>query len=109
MPETVFKENSQFQILLSIKLTPELKEEGYARELERQVQDLRKKNGLKVGDLIDLYYNTTAASLEMALINKFDRKKTFVVQVKKELEVEPDIEAQLLIEDKAIWVGIQKV
>ncbi|MHB8871584.1 MAG: isoleucine--tRNA ligase [Candidatus Doudnabacteria bacterium] len=109
MPETVFKENSQFQTLLSIKLTPELKEEGYARELERQVQDLRKKNGLKVGDLIDLYYNTTAASLEMALINKFDRKKTFVVQVKKELEVEPDIEAQLLIEDKAIWVGIQKV
>ncbi|MEK7075865.1 MAG: class I tRNA ligase family protein, partial [Patescibacteria group bacterium] len=109
MPETVLKENSQFQILLSIKLTPELKEEGYARELERQVQDLRKKNGLKVGDLIDLYYNTTAASLEMALINKFDRKKTFVVQIKKELEVEPDIEAQLLIEDKAIWVGIQKV
>ena len=45
----------------------------------------------------------------MALINKFDRKKTFVVQIKKELEVEPDIEAQLLIEDKAIWVGIQKV
>jgi len=109
MPETVFKENSQFQILLSIKLTPELKEEGYARELERQVQDLRKKNGLKVGDLIDLYYNTSAISLEMALVNKFDRKKTYVVQVKKELEVEPEIEAQLLIEDKAIWLGIQKV
>lgn len=109
MPETISRESSNIQALLSVKMTPELKEEGYARELERQVQDLRKKHGLKVGDLIDLYYNTQDASLEMALVEKFDRKKTFVVQVKKELEVEPDAEAQVKIDDKPVWLGIIKV
>jgi isoleucyl-tRNA synthetase len=109
IPETVLRENNDVQVLLSVKLNPELKAEGYARELERQVQDLRKKFGLNVGDLIDLYYNTADSELESALVEKFDRKKTGVVQVKKELEIEPDAEAQVKIEDKAIWLGITKV
>jgi len=41
-----------------LNLNEELRQEGAARELERAVQDLRKKSGLKVGDLVDLYYNT---------------------------------------------------
>ncbi|GAC1413424.1 MAG: isoleucine--tRNA ligase [Candidatus Doudnabacteria bacterium] len=109
MPETISRENSNLQILLSVKLTEELKEEGIARELERQVQDLRKKFGLNVGELIDLYYNTNEAVLEKALVEKFDRKKTGVVQIKKEVEVEPDAEAQIKIEDKPVWLGITKV
>lgn len=109
MPETVGRENANVQVLLSVKITPKLKEEGFARELERQVQDLRKKFGLNVGDLIDLYYNTNEADLEKALVEKFDRKKTGVVQIKKELEIEPDAEAQIKIEDKPIWLGITKV
>ncbi|MDB4940415.1 MAG: ileS2 [Candidatus Doudnabacteria bacterium] len=109
MPDTIARESNNVQILLSTKLTPELKEEGYARELERQVQDMRKKFGLNVGDLIDLYYNTSDSSLELALIDKFDRKKTGVVQIKKEFEVEPDAEAQIKIEDKPVWLGITKV
>ncbi len=109
IPETILRESNDVQVLLSVKLSPELKEEGYARELERQVQDLRKKHGLNVGDLIDLYYNTTDASLELSLIDKFDRKKTGVVQIKKELEVEPDAETQVVIDEKAIWLGLTKV
>jgi isoleucyl-tRNA synthetase len=109
MPETIVRENSNYQILLSVKMTPELKEEGYARELERQVQELRKKFGLNVGDLIDLYYNTSDPALETAIVEKFDRKKTGVAQIKKEVEVEPDAEAQIKIEDKPLWIGITKV
>jgi hypothetical protein len=109
IPETILRESDEVQVLLSVKLSPELKEEGFARELERQVQDLRKKHGLNVGDLIDLYYNTSDPNLEVALIEKFDRKKTGVVQIKKELEVEPDAETQVVIEEKAIWLGIIKV
>jgi isoleucyl-tRNA synthetase len=109
LPESVLKEGNGFAALLSIKMTPELKEEGYARELERYVQDLRKKIGLKVGDLIDIYYNTSDSSLEMALVERFDRKKTFAGQIKRELEVEPDHEAQLVIDERAIWIGIVKI
>ena len=53
------KENDKIKIGLNIELSDELKLEGAARELERQVQDLRKKSGLRVGDLVDVYYNTT--------------------------------------------------
>ena len=106
LPDTKFKENTDFKVLLSTTLTDELKEMGYGRELERQVQDMRKKNALNVGDLINLYYNTTDLVLEQALIRRFDRKKTFVMQIAKELEVEADFEAQVDIDGRLIWLGV---
>jgi len=94
---------------LDLNLTPELKHEGTARELERQVQDLRKKSGLKVGELVDVYYNTQDPNLEDALLKMFDRKKTFVSQISKSLEVEVDFETQSVVGGKAIWIGIIKI
>ncbi len=109
LPESVFKESNTASVLLSTRMTPELKKEGYARELERQIQDMRKKFGLQVGELIDVYYNTTDTDLENALIEKFDRKKTFTSQVKRELEVEADYEAQIEIDGMKMWIGLIKV
>jgi hypothetical protein len=83
MPETVLRENSELQVLLSVKISPELKAEGYARELERQVQDLRKKHGLNVGDLIDLYYNTADSSLETALVENLIARKPVLSRSRK--------------------------
>jgi isoleucyl-tRNA synthetase len=94
---------------LDLNITPELKHEGAARELERQVQDLRKKSGLKVGDLVDLYYNTQDERLEDALLKLFDRKKTFVSQINKSLEVEVDFETQAKVDGKGIWLGMIKI
>jgi len=104
-----FKETPTFKAALNLELTEELKAEGAARELERQVQDMRKKCGLKVGELADLYYNTQDQQLEHALINLLDRKKTFINQVSKSLEVEADFESQTLVEGSTIWLGIIKV
>jgi isoleucyl-tRNA synthetase len=109
MPETVFKENQEAAVLLSVRISPELKEEGLARELERQVQELRKKFGFKVGELVDVYYNTSDAALEMALVERFDRRKTYVGQIKKELEVEADYEIQVEIEGRPLWLGLVKI
>ncbi len=94
---------------LDINLTPELKQEGLARELDRQVQDLRKKSGLKVGDLVDLYYNTQDENLEDALLKLLDRKKTFVSQISKSLEVEVDFEIQAVVGGQAVWLGIIRI
>jgi isoleucyl-tRNA synthetase len=107
--QAVLKESANFAVSLSVEITAELREEGLARELERQVQDMRKKFGLQVGDMIDVYYNTNDASLEMALVGSFDRKKTYVMQVRKEFEVETDFEAQVEIEGMTIWLGITKI
>jgi len=97
------------QVYLDTVMTSELKQEGVARELERQVQDLRKKSGLKVGELVDVYYNTLDEAVEEALLNFLDRKKTFVNQISKSLEVEVDFETQSIVDGKAIWLGFIKI
>lgn len=104
-----FRETPEFKLAMNFVLTPELKREGTARELERQVQDLRKQSGLKVGELVDLYYNTQDDSLEDALLNLLDRKKTFVSQINKSFEVEVDFETQTEVENKAIWLGMIRI
>jgi isoleucyl-tRNA synthetase len=68
---------------LDTELTPELKLEGLARSLERQVQDMRKKTGLKVGEMVTLSYDTDDEELRQAM-SLFDRKKTFVNEIKAE-------------------------
>jgi bifunctional DNA-binding transcriptional regulator/antitoxin component of YhaV-PrlF toxin-antitoxin module len=95
-------------VLIDTVLTEELKLEGYARELERAVQDLRKKSGLKVGDIVELYYNTSDAELEKVLVDMLDRKKTFVSAIAQSLEVEADNETQAEVDGRAIWLGIVK-
>ena len=97
--------------LVSLDIVPdeELLREGTARELERQVQDLRKKSGLKVGELVDLYYTSTDEALGETLVSLLDRKKTFVNQVKTSLEVEADFETQSVVDGKAIWLGLVRV
>jgi isoleucyl-tRNA synthetase len=104
-----YRETPAFKLALNLELSAELKKEGLARELERAVQDLRKKSGLKVGELVDVYYNTADEGVEDALLNLFDRKKTFVSQIQKSLEVEADFEIQSQVEGKAVWLGMVKI
>ncbi len=60
-----------------LNINSELKKEGLAAELERLVQDLRKKSGLKVGELINLTYDTNDGELKAAF-DLFDTKKTYI-------------------------------
>ncbi len=96
-------------VALDLVITPELAKEGLARELERTVQDLRKKSGLQIGELVDLYYTTTDEELADIASTILDRKKTFVNQVKTSLEVEADFEAQATVDGKPIWLGLVKI
>ncbi len=96
-------------VALDCNLTPELQKEGLAREFERQVQDLRKKSGLKIGELVDLYYTTQDEQLAEIATNMLDRKKTYVSQVKTSLEVEADFETQATVDGKPIWLGMVRV
>ncbi|MEK7618496.1 MAG: isoleucine--tRNA ligase [Patescibacteria group bacterium] len=103
------KADQNITIGLNLQITEELKKEGWARELERQIQDLRKKSGFKIGELVDLYYNTQESALEEVLLAQVDRKKTFINQIGKNLEVEADFESQEEVDGKAIWLGLVRI
>jgi len=107
--QVVTRTDNNIQVALNTEINEELRRDGLARELERLVQDFRKKSGLKVGQLVDLYYNTQDADLEDILLNLVNRKKTFVNQIAKHLEVEADFETQGEIEKIPIWLGLVKI
>jgi isoleucyl-tRNA synthetase len=54
-PGTAVAEHDGIVVVLDTELTPELRAEGDARELQRAVQDLRRDAGLALDDRIDLW------------------------------------------------------
>ena len=57
----------QLSVVLDLKLTPELKQEGLMREAVRNIQQARKQAGLDVDDRIDLVLETTDDKLTTVL------------------------------------------
>jgi isoleucyl-tRNA synthetase len=55
------------QVLVDARMSEELKQEGMARDIVRQVQELRKKAGLEMDDRIVLYLATDSAALSQAI------------------------------------------
>jgi isoleucyl-tRNA synthetase len=103
------KENSTATIGLDISITPELAAEGTARELERQIQDLRKTSRLQIGEMVDVYYTTQSPELSKVMDTLVDRKKVFAQNITTSLEVEADFEVQAEIDGQAIWLGIVRI
>jgi isoleucyl-tRNA synthetase len=54
-PGTAVAHNEGLVVVIDTQLTPELRAEGDARELQRAIQDLRKEAGLALDDRIDLW------------------------------------------------------
>jgi isoleucyl-tRNA synthetase len=55
------------QVLIDARLTPELRREGMARDVIRQVQQLRKDANLEMEDRIVLYLHADSAELRQAI------------------------------------------
>lgn len=91
-------------VKLNTELTPELKLEGYARSLERLIQDMRKKSGLQVGESIILAYDTKDEVLQNAL-EIVDKKKTSI----SEFKASPDALMESFdVDGKQISLGLVK-
>jgi len=52
---------------LDTRIDEDLKIAGLARELERQINQFRKESGLKIGETVDLFYETKSANMEKAM------------------------------------------
>jgi isoleucyl-tRNA synthetase len=86
------------------ELTEELRSQGLARELERQVQDLRKKSGLKVGERVVLHYDTTSQEVYEAF-QYFDEGKTYVTRIIGARVATPH-RSEALLNGHVVWIGI---
>ncbi len=73
--EVTFDPEILEEVVLDTDITPQLREEGNFRELVRFIQEMRKKSGLKPGDLAVL--SVSADSAGEKFFNKFD------MQIKK--------------------------
>jgi len=60
----------ELQVGLDFNLTPELVEEGFVREIVRQIQDLRKQAGCRFDEWVKVYYQTDTKTAN--LIKKYD-------------------------------------
>lgn len=94
------KFGKKFAITLTI--TAKLKKEGLARELERAVQDLRKRSGFTVGEVADLSYDTDDKELKAAF-KLFDTKKTYIGQISQEKGGEP-----VEIDGKKVTIAVKR-
>ena len=94
---------------LNTKITPELKEEGLIREIVRQIQDMRKKTGLKPQDEILVKY-----SGENNLKNVLEKNKNLIMKegrIKEVLEeaLSPDPGKEISIDGKKLFLAIKKI
>jgi len=67
--DVIFDETIKDEVLLDKKITKELKEEGQARELARQIQDMRKEAGLTRKDVISIAWHSSDKSLAGLMAN----------------------------------------
>lgn len=99
--------------ILDIQITSELALEGYARELMRQIQDMRKEAQYKIDDQVFLLWESDNEDVASAF-NKFENeiRKTAVLKessrghddqlvfdIEKEFELSPSMK---------VWLGIRK-
>ncbi len=68
--------NAENKVNLYTIISPELKAEGQARELVRQINSFRKEAKLTIKDKIDLYYQTDSVELKSILEKLADKIKT---------------------------------
>jgi isoleucyl-tRNA synthetase len=90
-------EEGPYVAALVTELTPELVQEGLAREFVRRVQDLRKSADLDVADRINLYVEASPA-LQSAL--EAYREYVSVETLASSLTFGPAAEGASVVEDK---------
>jgi isoleucyl-tRNA synthetase len=83
-----------YKVCLDITMTEDLKLEGNARELIRQINAQRKEMGLSIGDMVEVTYETKSKELKETLVKFGDEIKTATL-TKKLSEGKGDVELEI--------------
>jgi isoleucyl-tRNA synthetase len=94
---------------LDPRLSPELREEGLAREVVNRVQRLRKEAGYAYTDRIELYISGDPAVIAAARRHaEFIRGETLARRLEEGRAPAPDLEQELDIDGHGVVVGVQR-
>ena len=102
--QVTFK-TGKYSVDLDTKMTEELEEEGYFRELTRRIQELRKKAKLKKEDKIRLYIATKESFLKNFKEELQQRVNAAKIQLCEKLESKPKHYSKEKIKDKEFEIG----
>jgi len=110
--EIVFDKKIKNEIELDTEITPQLKEEGIIREVIRQIQEMRKKIGLKPKDKISVRCFGSQKLNDLLnkssqIIMREGKIKNFQIR-SKEKEIF-DFEKEINVEKENLWLAIKKV
>jgi len=100
--------DSQHEVLIQTKITPELKREGMARELIRNVQSARKNAELQVDDRILLSLSSSDDELRRAIVEYKDIIIAETLAKSLEFDRSYDYETVCSISDASLTVSIKK-
>lgn len=96
------------EIKLNTKITQELKEEGYAREIVRAVNSLRKRAGLTPKDKISAYID--ANKLKSAILKHENEIKRLTISKKINFEKKSlKFSDEVKMDGVDVWVGIESM
>jgi isoleucyl-tRNA synthetase len=100
------KKGKEIRVDVDTEITPELKREGLARDVIRQVQQFRKQSGLEVDDRIQLWLTTEDAELQQAIGEHADtiRNETLSNQLHTEGEAHYTVD----LEGAQLHMALQK-
>ncbi|MEO0085863.1 MAG: class I tRNA ligase family protein, partial [candidate division WOR-3 bacterium] len=91
-------------------LTPELEQEGLARELVHKIQGLRKQAGFDVADRIILACNGTPRLAEaIRQFRDYISRETLALNIVEETPVGPDIIAEVKVNSEPAQLALRKV
>lgn len=110
MPGWLVASESGVSVALDIQLTPELIEEGLAREFVNRIQNLRKDAGLEVTDRIDLRIKNRE-EIGSAITNNLDYicSETLANSLELVDEISPEEGTQVEVETGVdTWIAIDK-
>ena len=93
----IFSEGDAETVVLNTDITEELRSEGLAREIIRNIQELRKKSEFRVEDRIRVNYSTESVSLGKVI-------KEMNSLISKEVLAESIIETDELLEKESKFV-----
>ena len=96
-------------VLLDTKLTSVLKNEGIARDIVRNVQNLRKDSGLDIADRIVLYLMTASDAIAEAIqqCKDYIATETLAVEIKNQSS-DSNHQTDIKIDGQEMTIAISK-